>query len=32
MVDAKLREGIGFPVAASGRTLSSQEMVILKAE
>jgi hypothetical protein len=32
MVDAKLREGIGFPAAACGRTLSSQGMEILKTE
>ncbi len=32
MVDAKLREGIGFPAAACGQTLNSQGMEILKAE
>jgi hypothetical protein len=32
MVDAKLRDGIGFPVAACGQTLNSQGMEILKAE
>jgi len=31
-VDAKLRDGIGFPAAACGQTLNSQGMEILKAE
>ena len=32
MADAKLREGIGFPAAACGRTLISRKIKNLKVE